>query len=1010
MALGQTNNYPYYLKSLAGTFPLGDGGPATSALLYSPFAAVPDASGNLFILDSDNYLIRKVAPNGTISTIAPIYIYGYDMKLAPDGSLYVAGSGQVIKISLNGTTTVIAGTGTEGYGGDGGPAAGALVGECYGIALDAAGNVYFTDNYYPSARVREVTNGQIRTIAGTGKSGFNGDNQPATSAELYFPAGIAVDGTGNIYVADTDNYRIRKFTAGGTITTIAGIGSFGQPGNGGPAPNSTVGTPEGLWIDSSNNLYFTDDTYGDVLKISTSGTMTRVAGDNNPYATPGDNLALDVSLLDPESVSLDSAGEIFIAETGTHQIREVLPNGNLITVAGKIHFGGDGGPAVSALLNNPDDVALDLMGDVFIADGENFRIREVTPDGTIATVGGNGIPGMPTNGIPLADEQLFYIYSMATDSKGVLYFATFDQVYKVGSSGTVTVVAGSGNYGNTGDGGPATSATFEDITGIAVDPSFNVYVADSVANRVRMISAATGTISAFAGTGTTGSTGDGGLATSALLNLYLYAPLAADQKGNVYIGDGYNYKVRMVNPAGIISTVVGNGTFGRPNGVSATSTGFSAPASMSVDSAGNLYIASNDYGDIYEVAGGIITRIEGSTGTSSLADGTPALSAYFFSSGIKIDASGDIFAADLANNTIRELILNSPTGFSISGGNNQAGQLGQPLAQALKVSVPGRAGLGVQAVTVNFAITSGSGTLSAASTQTDATGSAGVALTLGTTPGPVVVTATAVGTGLPPVQFTETAAPVGCTALPPVVTSTNSAGDFGGGSTFASGSWLEIHGSNLAIDTRTWGTADFQGSNAPTALDGSSALINGIAGFMYYISPTQVNVQAPADATLGSVPITVSNCAGTSVAVMMQKAAVAPGLLAPADFNVGGKQYLVALFPNGNYVGNPGLVSGVNFVPAAPGNSITAYGAGFGNVNPSISPGVVVGESNSIPNLTIAFGTTPATVTYAGLAPGAVGLYQFNFVVPNIANGDYAINFELNGSPVQQVVYLTVQQ
>lgn len=143
----------------------------------------------------------------------------------------------------------------------------------------------------------------------------------------------------------------------------------------------------------------------------------------------------------------------------------------------------------------------------------------------------------------------------------------------------------------------------------------------------------------------------------------------------------------------------------------------------------------------------------------------------------------------------------------------------------------------------------------------------------------------------------------------------------------------------------------------------------------------------------------------------MQKAAVAPGLLAPASFNAGGKQYLVALFSDGvTYVGNPGLVAGANFMPAAPGNVITSYGIGFGNVVPPIAPGVVVGQATNIPNLTIAFGTTPATVNYAGLAPQAVGLYQFNYVVPNVPDGDYAMNFELNSSPVPQTVYLTVHQ
>ncbi len=467
-AFGQGSTYPYFLKSYAGTFPIGDGGSATSALLYYPYAAIPDASGNLYILDSDNYRIRKVTTDGKIATLAQINIFGYDMKLAGDGSLYVTGSAEVIKISPSGTVKVVAGTGTYGTGGDGGPATSAQLGSVFGIALDTAGNLYMTDVYFPSCRVRMVTaDGKIQTIAGTSSYGFNGDNQPATSATLYYPEGIAVDSSGAIYVADAYNYRIRKFTVGGPISTFAGTGSYGQPANGTPA-GSRLGFIKGLYLDSSHNLYAVDNSWDVVLKITPGQTLSRVAGNFTAFAAPADGPATSASLLSPENVSVDGSGNLFIVG-GDHLVREVNASGILTTVAGRIHFGGDNGPATSALLNQPTGLAMDLQGNVFIADAANYRIRKVAVDGTIMTYAGNGTPGTPTNGTPASSAQIPYIYAMTSDSKGALYLASYYQILKIAPDGTVSVVAGTGSFGNTGDGGPATSATFEGATGIAVD-------------------------------------------------------------------------------------------------------------------------------------------------------------------------------------------------------------------------------------------------------------------------------------------------------------------------------------------------------------------------------------------------------------------------------------------------------------------------------------------------------------------------------------------------------------
>ena len=1013
-AAAQTNSYPYILKTLAGAFPLGDGGPATSALLFFPTAAIPDGAGNLYILDSDNGRIRKVAPGGTISTFALVPAPGFDLKMGADGSFYVGLEGGVLKYSPSGNLTVLAGSGTYGHSGDGGLATNAEVGDVFAVAVDTAGNVYFTETSPAGDYIREVTaDGKIHTIAGVAGYGYNGDNLTATSAALNDPSGLAVDNSGNVYVADSGNSRIRKFTVGGTISTIAGNGSYGQPGNGGALAMS-FGWPVGLCLDSAGNIYTADSDYDVILKIAPGGPMSVVAGNYWEFGSPGDGPATSASLETPSNVSVDAAGDVFTVED-THRVRKITPTGNLTTVAGKLHFAGDGGPAVSALLNMPDDLALDSQGNVFIADGFNYRIRKVGTDGNISTWGGTGVPGAPSNGKSASAVPMPYVFAMTPDTVGNLYLAVGYGVLKVTPAGIITNIAGTGAQGNTGDGGAAKSATFEAVTGIAVDAAGNIYVADSGANRVRVIAANTGIINAFAGSGTEGFSGDGGLATGAQLDLYPQAmivqtPLAVDAKGNVYIGDVNNNRVRMVSTNGIITTVVGNGRFGVPtDGAQAASAPFSDAVSMSVDGAGNLYVSSYTFEEIYMISGGAIRHIAGGAANMP-ADGMPAVGATFRSDGLKIDGNGDLYAASTNSNMVFKLILNAPTAFTVAGGNNQTGQAGQALANVLKVQLMGRAGTGVAGVTVNFAVTSGTATLSAPSTQTDASGTAGVGVTMGPNAGTVVITATAPGTGMTALTFTETATtpPPVCAVPQPLVTSVNSAGDFGGSPTFAPGSWLEIKGTNLAQSTRPWQGTDFSGVNAPTSLDGVSVTIDGKNAFVSYISPQQINVEAPADGASGPVALVVTVAACPSAPVTVQEAASAPGLLAPSSFNPAGTQYLVAVFPDGTFVGNPNLIPGVAFRPAAPGDTITAYGIGFGGVTPAIAPGTITGVQNSLGNVTASFGSTPAAVGYAGLEPGVVGLYQFNVTVPNVPDGDYPITFQMGAIQTTQKVYLTV--
>lgn len=262
-----------------------------------------------------------------------------------------------------------------------------------------------------------------------------------------------------------------------------------------------------------------------------------------------------------------------------------------------------------------------------------------------------------------------------------------------------------------------------------------------------------------------------------------------------------------------------------------------------------------------------------------------------------------------------------------------------------------------------------------------------------------------------------------CTnTTPPVITFIDSASAYGGYSYFASGSWLEIKGTNLAdpndprlsaaVNPGQWTSADFNGVNAPTSLDGISVSINGKPAYVWYLSPGQLNVQAPEDSTIGNVAITVTNCKATSPSFTFTRRALAPGFLAPANYTANGTQYLVAFFVSDNaYVLNTstGAAFGINSRPAKPGDQIYTYGIGFGDVTPSTLPGVIAPSSALVNPVTLSFGTTPATISYQGLTPGSVGLYQFNLTVPStLANGDYQIVAAQGGTTVPQTMYLTV--
>ena len=502
----------------------GDSGPATSALLNLPFDVASDVDGNLYIADSNNR-IRKVSLDGMISTVAGNGNFGFSgdggpatsaslrspegMAVDAVGNLYIADSSnlRIRKVNPDGIITTVAGNGTNSFSGDGGPATSASMQIISGVAVNRAGDLYIAGTF--SHRIRKVSpDGIINTVAGNGQFRFAGDSGPATSASLNLRCcgvGVTVDAAGNLYIADGDNFRVRRVSPSGIITTVAGNGIRGFSGDGGPATSALLNRPHGVALDAVGNRYIADDSNRRIRKVSPDGIITTVAGNGtSSFSIRDGELATTAQIALPSAVAVDAAGNLYIA-ANNNRIRKVSPDGIITTIAGgngcepllEDCFLGDGGPAISASLNSPKGVAVDSAGNLYISDTWNNRIRKVTPDGIINTVAGSGAVGQ-NNGCFSGDDgpAINALINpgccgggIAVDALGSLYIAdtNSNRIRKVSPDGIITTVAGNGQSGFSGDGGPATNASLNFPEDVAVDAVGNLYIADKSNDRIRKV-------------------------------------------------------------------------------------------------------------------------------------------------------------------------------------------------------------------------------------------------------------------------------------------------------------------------------------------------------------------------------------------------------------------------------------------------------------------------------------------------------------------------------------------
>lgn len=656
----------------------GSGG-GSQTLSYTVGGHVSGLSGSGLVLQDNGSDALSVSANGTFvfaTSLASGIAFNVSVQAQPAGPIQVCAvtnatgtvsSANVANIEVScGPLGLLAGA-LGGSGFSDGQGVAARFNEPFGMATDAAGNVYVGDLY--NQTIRKITpTGSVSTLAGMAGQGGSTDGT-GSGALFQGPAGLAIDAVGNVYVADSGNYTIRKITPAGVVSTLAGMaGQIGSADGAGSAARFNF--PYGISIDSAGNLYVADTSNQTIRMITPTGAVSTLAGLAGKTGS-ADGTGSAARFGYPQGVATDSAGNVYVADTTNDTIRKITPAGVVTTVAGSAgQSGTTDGTGSAARFSSPVDLVIDSTNNIYVADSGASTIRKITPAGVVTTLAGKaGQPGS-ADGIGSA-AQFNYPEGITLDATGSLYVAdtTSNTIRKISATAAVTTIAGSVLQAGSVDG-TGGAARFNNVNGIATDAAGNAYVADSRNQTIRKITRA-GVVSLFAGTPglSFGGFADGGPGTAMFRSP---GGVASDSAGNMYVADTSNEAIRKITPDGVVSTLAGSGAGipGLADGTGAAAQ-FNNPTGIATDAAGNVYVADSANFTIRKITqAGVVTTFSGTAGVTGSADGSHAL--FGSPLGIAVDSAGNVYVADAGNQTIRR-VTSAGTVTTLAGTAGESG-------------------------------------------------------------------------------------------------------------------------------------------------------------------------------------------------------------------------------------------------------------------------------------------------------------------------------------------------
>jgi sugar lactone lactonase YvrE len=668
---------PLTFNTLAGYAGQGSAdGLSSNARFSNPSGIAADSAGNVYVADTANHTIRQITPGGAVGTLAGLAgvsgsadgtgsaaLFNQPQGVAVDsaGNVYVADTGNhtIRQIAPGGVVSTLAGlAGVSGsVNGTGGSA---RFYQPEGVAVDSGGNVYVADTW--NHTIRAITpGGAVSTVAGL--AGTNGSTDgTGGAARFYQPQGVAVDGAGILYVADTGNQTIRKIMAGGAVSTLAGLaGSYGSAD--GTGASAQFYGPAGVAVDGLGNVYVADYFNQTLRKVTAAGVVTTLAGSPGNFGS-ADGANSTVRFWNPAGVAVTGTGSltVYVADSGNGTIRALtLAGANWVssTPAGSASTGSADLSGSAARFYWPGAAAVDGAGNVYVADTQNGTVRKATADGVVSTLA--GLAGNYGSADGTGGNARFYgPQGIAVDATGTAYVADTVNatIRKVTAGGVATTFAGSAGNPGVADG-TGSAARFNEPQGLAVDGAGTVYVADTWNHTVRKITAA-GVVSTLAGVpGSPGSIdGTGSNTGTNKARFNCPAAVAVDLAKNVYVADYFNHTVRKITPAGVVSTLAGlPGVWGSADGTGSAAR-FYEPAGIAVDSGGSVYVLDSGNHTMRKLTpvgtNWVVSTVAGLADISGSSDGLGSIARFSYPVGLAVNSSGLFYVADTGNSTLRQ--------------------------------------------------------------------------------------------------------------------------------------------------------------------------------------------------------------------------------------------------------------------------------------------------------------------------------------------------------------------